>query len=231
MTITSEEIRRIRTLPLFTGIDQHVQNEILSEGVVRVYFRGSTIFVKGDPVDRFFVVLTGWVMLYRIQESGQITTLEIFGSGESFAEGAMYMKSGYPASAEMVATGRLLEIPTGPFINRLRNDPDLAFNMLTAMAIRLKTFTNRLERMETLSAPQRVATFLLRFAHDSETSENGNVVELPYDKQLIAGRLGMSPETLSRSFRKLREHGVAVRSDEVHIADVAELEKFAGPAL
>lgn len=230
MTITTEEIRRIRGLPLFVGIDLRVQNNILSEGVVRVYSRGSTIFIKGDPVDRFFIVLTGWVMLYRIQENGQVTTLEIFGPGESFAEGAMYMETGFPASAEMIATGRLLEMPAGSFVSRLRGDPDLALNMLTAMAVRLKTITNRLERMENLTAPQRVATFLLRFTHTSETSENGDIVELPYDKQLIAGRLGMSPETLSRSFRKLRALGVAVRSDEVHIANVAALQKFAGPA-
>ena len=229
MTITQLEIRRTRNLPLFVGIGPQVQNEILSEGVVRVYSRGSTIFAQGDPVDRFFIVLTGWVMLYKMQANGQVTTLEIFGPGESFAEGAMYMKDGFPAFAEMISTGRLLEMPCGPFINRLRSDPDLALNMLTAMAVRLKSFTSRLERMATLTAPQRVAMFLLRFVHAEEASEGGNVIELPYDKQLIAGRLGMSPETLSRSFRKLRGLGVAVQSGEVRIADIAALQKFAQP--
>jgi CRP-like cAMP-binding protein len=230
MTITQLEIRRIKDLPLFVGISPQVQNQILSEGVVRVYSRGSTVFAQGDLADRFFIVLTGWIMLYKMQPNGQMTTLEIFGPGESFAEGAMYMKAGFPAFAEMISTGRLLEMPSGPFINRLRSDPDLALNMLTAMAVRLKSFTSRLERMSTLTAPQRVATFLLRFADAEDASEGGDVIELPYDKQLIAGRLGMSPETLSRSFRKLRHIGVAVRSDEVRIADVAALQKFAAPA-
>ncbi len=229
MTITQQEIRRIKDLPLFVGISPEMQNEILSEGTVRVYSRGSTIFSQGDLVDRFFIVLTGWVMLYRMQPNGNMTTLEIFGPGESFAEGAMYMEAGFPAFAEMIATGRLLEMPSGPFIKRLRGDPDLALNMLTAMAVRLKTFTNKLERLETLTAPQRVATFLLRFANTSDTGKVSEIIELPYDKQLIAGRLGMSPETLSRSFRKLRDLGVAVRSDEVRIADVAALQKFVGP--
>lgn len=230
MTITAQEIRRIRELSLFAGIDPRVQNDLLSEGVVRVYSRGSTIFVRGDTVDRFFIVLTGWVMLYRLQENGQITTLEIFGPGESFAEGAMHMKSGFPASAEMIATGRLLEMPTESFITRIRGDPDLALNMLTSMAVKLKHFTNRLERMETLTAPQRVATFLLRFAQSEIDSQGGDVIELPYDKQLIASRLGMSSETLSRSFRKLRDHGVSVNASEVHIANMSVLKKFSEPA-
>ena len=229
MTITETEIRHIKTLPIFAGIDPQVQNQILSEGTVQVYSRGTTIFVQGDPVDRFFIVLTGWVMLYRMQPNGQVTTLGIFGPGESFAEGAMHMKTGYPAFADMLSTGRLLEIPTEPFINQIRNDPDLALAMLASMAGKLKSFTSRLERMATLTAPQRVAVFLLRFVQPDEGGQGGDIIELPYDKQLIASRLGMSSETLSRSFRKLGDHGVVVESNKVHISDVAVLKKFSEP--
>jgi CRP-like cAMP-binding protein len=81
--------------------------------------------------------------------------------------------------------------------------------------------------METLSAPQRVATFLLRFVDDGATDDGGAIVELPYDKQLIAGRIGMTPETLSRSFHRLGDIGVTVQGDEIHIENVASLKDFA----
>lgn len=230
MTINPHEIRRIRALPLFSGISPQVLDDILAEGVVRVRSAGQDVFFEGDPVDRFFIVLSGWVRLYRVNAAGQVTTVEIFGPGESFAEGAMHMDTGYPVSAEMIATGRLLEIPTATFAARLRDDPDLALNMLTAMAIRLKGFVARQERMATLSAPQRVATFLLRFADIDEVENDSAVIELPYDKQLVASRLGMTPETLSRAFRRLREVGVRVRDDEIHINAVRSLRNFAAPA-
>lgn len=230
MTINPHEIRRIRALPLFCGIAPQVLDAILAEGVVRVRSAGSSVFFEGDPVDRFFIVLSGWVRLYRVNEAGQVTTVEIFGPGESFAEGAMHMDTGYPVSAEVIATGRLLEIPTRTYIARLRDDPDLALNMLCAMSIRLKGFVSRQERMATLSAPQRVATFLLRFVDAGESEDGGAVVELPYDKQIIASRLGMTPETLSRSFRRLRDFGVTVQSDEIRIQSVRPLKKFASPA-
>jgi len=229
MTINPHEIRRIRALPLFAALSPHVLDDILAEGVVRVRSSGTEVFFEGDPVDRFFIVLSGWVRLYRVNEAGRVTTVEIFGPGESFAEGAMYMESGYPASAEIIATGRLLEIPTRSFISRVRNDPDLAMSLLVSMAIRLKGFITRQERMATLSAPQRVATFLLRFVHAGEQENGGAIVELPYDKQLIASRLGMTPETLSRSFRRLRDVGVTVHAHEVHIEAVKPLERFAAP--
>lgn len=230
MTINPHEIRRIRSLPLFEGLTPQVLDDILSEGVVRVRSRGTEVFFEGDPADRFFIVLSGWVRLYHMNESGHVTTVEIFGPGESFAEGAMHMKTGYPASAEIIATGRLLEIPTHSFKSRLRADPDLALNMLGSMAIRLKGFITRQERMETLSAPQRVATFLLRFVDADATGEDGTIVELPYDKQLIAGRIGMTPETLSRSFHRLGDIGVTVQADEIHIENVRQLREFASAA-
>lgn len=227
MTINPHEIRRIRALPLFSGISPQVLDDILAEGVVRVRSTGQEVFCEGDPVDRFFIVLSGWVRLYRVNAAGHVTTVEIFGPGESFAEGAMHMDTGYPVSAEIIATGRLLEIPTSTFAARLRDDPNLALNMLAAMAIQLKKFIARQERMATLSAPQRVATFLLRFADHVETGDDCAVIALPYDKQLIASRLGMTPETLSRSFRRLRDVGVIVRDDEIHINAVRSLKNFA----
>lgn len=49
---------------------------------------------------------------------------------------------------------------------------------------------------------------------------------LPYDKVLIAGRLGMKPESLSRAFAKLRDQGVTIRQNNAAIADIAALRDF-----
>ena len=52
----------------------------------------------------------------------------------------------------------------------------------------------------------------------------GGTVELtPYSKMLIASQLGMKPETLSRAFAKLRDHGVQIDATMAHIKDVAHL--------
>jgi hypothetical protein len=52
-------------------------------------------------------------------------------------------------------------------------------------------------------------------------------VTLPYDKLLIAGRLGITPESLSRMFAKLKPAGVEVHRAHVTIADVAILHALA----
>ena len=50
---------------------------------------------------------------------------------------------------------------------------------------------------------------------------------LPYDKALIAGRLGMKPESLSRAFAKLRELGVRVNQSSAAISSVSRLHDLA----
>ena len=52
-------------------------------------------------------------------------------------------------------------------------------------------------------------------------------IALPYDKVLIAARLGLKPESLSRAFAKLRAVGVAVHAAHVAVNDVGKLRHLA----
>jgi hypothetical protein len=68
---------------------------------------------------------------------------------------------------------------------------------------------------------QRVAEFLLSLCDGATRTCS---IVLPYEKTLLAGRLGLKPETLSRTFRKLQAVGVEVKSSTVTIKD---LRRFA----
>jgi CRP/FNR family transcriptional activator FtrB len=63
----------------------------------------------------------------------------------------------------------------------------------------------------------------------SREQGNGNTLELAYEKRKLAGRLGMTPENLSRSFLQLSEHGVASRGRRIEITDRKALAAFAAP--
>jgi hypothetical protein len=54
-----------------------------------------------------------------------------------------------------------------------------------------------------------------------------HTIALPSDKTLIAGRLGLKPESLSRAFAKLKSCGVDVRASHVTLRDVARLRELA----
>jgi CRP-like cAMP-binding protein len=83
------------------------------------------------------------------------------------------------------------------------------------------------EQLKAQSGVQRVAEFLVSLT----TVDHGHYeISLPYDKVLIAARLGLKPESLSRAFAKLRSVGVAVHAAHVEINDVARLRQLAADA-
>jgi CRP-like cAMP-binding protein len=98
--------------------------------------------------------------------------------------------------------------------------------MIAALSARPKGFVRRSERLVTRTASQRVAMFLLAYAPDCADKGVGTLT-LPYNKLLIAGRLGMKPETFSRALSDLRRIGVMVSKSEVQIEDVGAVEHFA----
>jgi hypothetical protein len=78
----------------------------------------------------------------------------------------------------------------------------------------------RVEQLTAQSATQRVAEFLTSLA---PCTEGPCTIALPYDKSVIAGRLGLKPESLSRIFAKLRSIGVDVRASHVIVSEMARL--------
>ena len=80
--------------------------------------------------------------------------------------------------------------------------------MLAAASLHLKSLVEQIETIKLLSGPQRIAQFLLRLC--SRQATGATTVELPYEKALIANRLGMKPESLSRSLTRLRPIGSAM---------------------
>jgi CRP-like cAMP-binding protein len=226
MSITHNDIGAVKALPLFDNLPPEALSDTIGHAVVRQHPIRTMLFVQGDDADRFFVLLGGWVKLFRQAKTGAEAIIEVIGPGESFAEAAALGLGHYPVSAECATAVRLLEVPAEPFKKQLAEDPELMLRIIASLSVRLKGFVRRNELLITRTASQRVAMFLLAFA--SECSEKGTgSVKLPYNKLLIAGRLGMKPETFSRALSELRQIGVNVTRSEVLIDDVRTVEEFA----
>jgi CRP-like cAMP-binding protein len=226
MSITHNDIGAVKALPLFENLTPEALSETIGHAVVRQHPIRTMLFIQGDEADRFFVVLGGWVKLFRQARSGAEAVIEVIGPGESFAEAAALGLGKFPVSAECATAVRLLEIPAEPFKKQLAADPELMLRIIASLSMRLRGFVRRNELLTTRTASQRVAMFLL--AHAAEGTEGGSgSVKLPYNKLLIAGRLGMKPETFSRALSELRQIGVNVTRSEVLIEDVRSVEQFA----
>ena len=96
--------------------------------------------------------------------------------------------------------------------------------MIASTSMHLHHLLGQVAQLKVQSAAQRVADFLVSLC---PPVRGPCTIALPYDKKLIAGRLGIKPESLSRVFATLRGAGVEVHALQVVVHDVAALRRLA----
>lgn len=221
---TAGDLQIITRIAVFRGLKPETVEHIIAPATAVTLKAHSTLFRQGDPATAFFIVIDGWVKLYRTNLSGDETVIHILTKGDSFAEAVAFTGARYPATAEAVTDARLVRIPADHIVACIRESPDIALAMIASTSQHLRHLVRQVEQLKAQSSVQRVAEFLASLA----PVENGPcVIALPYDKVLIAARLGIKPESLSRAFAKLRSVGVAVHSAHVAVSDVAKLRRLA----
>jgi CRP-like cAMP-binding protein len=214
----------ISRLPLFEGLEPRMLERLLEPGRVVCPARGQQLFARGERAAWFYVVLVGWVKIFRTTAEGRESVVHVFTRGESFAEAAIFAGGDYPVSASAATPARLLAVPADPFLAVLEEEPRVARNMLAAMSRHLRELVTALEQLQAHSASQRLAAFLLGLVSSDEPAVD---LHLPIDKGLIAARLAMKPETLSRALASLREEGLEVSGERVRVPDVEHLRRLA----
>lgn len=217
------DFQLLKHMSLFRGLDEETFEKLLGDASVQHVKRNEVIFVEGEPATRLFLVLEGWVKLWRQSEDGQESVIGVFAEGESFAEAAIFDQKGYPVSAIAVDDTRLLCIPGASVLREFRQNPDYAINVVADLSRHMRFLVRQIEQLSVSSSTERLARFLVMLCPEGAGEA---VVRFPVEKSLIAGRLGMQPETLSRGLAKLRKIGVDTKGSMVTISDVQALREF-----
>ncbi|MEP1932371.1 MAG: Crp/Fnr family transcriptional regulator [Roseibium sp.] len=196
---------------------------VLSMSSWREYDRGETLFLQDEPAKAIHIVIDGWVKLYRIAPNGGEAVVSVFAKGESFGEAVAFKGLPYPVSAEAVTGCEVMRIPSGALLEAMRKDAEIGVSVLASTFAHLHSLVSQLEQLKAQTGPQRVAEFILELC---EQEAGSCIVTLPYDKVLIAGKLGMKPESLSRSFARLKTVGVHIKRNHAAIDDIDRLRNF-----
>lgn len=214
----------VKKTVLLRGLSEEIRERLLKDAIRRSYAEGETIFLQGDPAKGVFIVLSGFIKLSRMTPSGTEAVVAILGRNRSFAEAMALRGTPYPVSAEAISDCTVLQIDGTRLRQLLLEDREFAIDLLASTFVHLQGLVDQIEKLKAHTGVQRVAQFLA----DLTDAETGSCeVRLPYNKRLIAGNLGMQPESLSRAFARLREHGVKLDASKAVIDDIATLRLLA----
>jgi len=222
----SDIVALLRDVPIFADLAEATLARIAGIGERRSVPAGTDLFRQGELPEVLHVLLEGQVALSGAAPDGAVAVVEVLTPVDMFILAAVLTDAPYLMSARAIAPARLLLIPAAPLRQLIASESGLALSMLASLSMQYRKMVRQIKDLKLRSAAQRLGCFLLALA--SERGGESKLV-LPYDKQLLAARLGTAPEHLSRAFAALRAHGVEVSGMTVWISNLEALTRFSAP--
>ncbi|PTD97236.1 Crp/Fnr family transcriptional regulator [Pseudothauera lacus] len=214
----------LRQLPLFGELLPEDLERVARFTRERALARGEVLFQRGDMPHGFYAVIDGQVKLAFSSAQGNEKIVEVIGPRQSFGEAVMFMNRPYPVFAEALADSRLLHVGQNVVSELIDQDSAFARRLLAGLSIRLHGMVRDVETYSLRSSTQRVIGYLLQQAETDEGQ--AREFDLATSKQVIASRLNLTPETLSRIFHDLAEAGlISVRGKHITLHDPARLAR------
>lgn len=191
--------------------------------IIKKYKKDAVIFSEGDPALGFYIIAEGKAKVYKLSSQGKEYILNVFLSGQTIAEAAVFSGKDYPASSQAIQNSTLLFLPKDAFLNILKEYPEIALRMLAALSQRQRRFAEMIEDLSLRDVASRLSKYLLNLAKQN----NSDTFMLDIQKSDLAMKLATIPETLSRNLKKLKTKKlISLKSNTVTILNRAGLQKF-----
>lgn len=217
--------RELRHHYLFSALSSEQRARVLAHAQARTFAAGEPLFGQGDPAPSFFLLRRGSIKLYRLSPEGHEKIMRLIRPPQTFAESVMFMdEPRYLVHAEGVEAGELVAFERTVFLDILQESFATCRAVMAQMTQRIQAHWDEIEALALENSRYRVVHYLLGLIPDGE---HGRVsVTLPARKTLIAARVAVTPETLSRTLHALNAEGlIEVSEERVTILDSEALRR------
>ncbi|MCG8668083.1 MAG: Crp/Fnr family transcriptional regulator [Pseudomonadales bacterium] len=215
---------RLSENSLFFKLNQDEMDQLLSVSKVIELQAGQTLFSQNEDAHSFYFTLSGKIKLYRIGPSGNEKVVEIINENEAFSEALMFMKEKrYPVTSEALVPSKVIAIRSQTYFKILNNRPELCFEIMGLLCVRLHQRLQEIERLSLQNAKDRLVHYLITNLTSEANVQHKVTLDIP--KRVLASRLSMLPETFSRVLHKLADDGIIeVNSKVISINSVDRLK-------
>lgn len=184
--------------------------------------KGEMLFREGSKAEGFYVLQSGAISVFTITPDGREQIICVFRPPESFAEVTLATLEAYPANAVALEPSKVIVVQRAGFRDLICRKPELSLHMLASMSLHLKHLVQTLQDYKGRQIEGRLSDWLLRHA-----PAGAAVFDLPVTKKNLAGQLGVTSETLSRTFARFRDEGlIRVEGPRVHLLNIPGLRAY-----
>jgi CRP-like cAMP-binding protein len=188
------------------------------------------LFTEGETKTHVYQVVTGAVCLYKVLPDGRRQVIDFAYGGDLIGLGLGPVEA---CNAQATVATRVRCLPVSSLRTILRNEPAIAVKICEALTQELTAIRDHLVCVVQRSATERLVTFLLALSQRNRAKDRDpGIIELPMTRADIGDFLGLTIETVSRTFSKLKASGVLEidQGTTIRLRDIAELRALADGA-
>lgn len=217
----------LRGLPPFRDLPEALLEEIGAISTVVTVQHGEEVCRQGVVPTHLYYVIEGQIALASTAPDGTTAVVEVIHPLGDFVLASVMLRLPYLQAAHGVTHGRVLAIEAEALREIVERAPELSLALLMSLSRDFRNIVRQVRDLKVRTTAQRLGCYLLALLPDPNVVEAS--IRLPFEKGLLAGRLGCRQENLSRAFASLREQGVETRGARVTLRDIPRLTAYAMP--
>lgn len=193
-------------IQLFSKVSDKYLNEIKQNAITRSYSKDSIVFYEGDTSQYLYVILEGTVKMYKTTPKGTQIQINRFDAPAMVGEYACFENQPFPASCEFITEGKMVMIPFNHILKNL-DDGQFSLELIKSLTAKVMVLSALIHKETIFSSEAKVAKMLI---------ENVEIFsKLKYNE--IASILNLTPETLSRIFKKFKKEKIIEMKTGQHV--------------
>lgn len=217
----------LRLAPLFESLEDSLIAALAAISREARLPAGEELCRQGEAPAHLHVLLEGQVALWGNAPDGSAAVVEVVRPPGYFVLATVLTRLPYLTTARTISPIRVILIDAAGLHELLEREVGLAAALLLAEAVNFRSLVHQVQDLKLRTAAQRLGCYLLALTDDPDATTAR--FRLPFDKRLLAARLGCRQENLSRAFAALRNVGVETHGARVILHDIPALRAFAVP--
>jgi CRP/FNR family transcriptional regulator len=188
----SNTIECLQKISFFENLSDKELEILKSFSTRRSFSKGEILFYEKDQPKCLTLLTEGTLKIYKTDPKNNEIVLHRFAPYSLIAEMALLEDIPYPASAAFLSDGSVVEIDFDKFKTKFLSDPVIALGFFKSLSKKIKFLESVISLNIVLDSTERVAKYIC---------EHNGILEMKHNQ--LAQYLHMTPETLSRMFKKL----------------------------
>ena len=203
--------------------DLKIFSEISTE---KKYLNNQNIFLQQDISVNLFNITEGNIKIYQLLNDGRVQIIGFLYPGDFFGS---YKNGKYNYSADAIGDVRVCVFDQKKLDEYIEKNMSLAKELLHLTSHELTLAQDRISVLGKFGATERLAKFILNISEQRKRiGWKNNPISLPMTRQDIADYLGLTIETVSREFSKLKISNIIkiLNTKQIFINDFEKLSNI-----